>query len=76
MTDKRTFSVAILGFNEREQRVLQTLFNISTTRNPSFGPYVFSREVPADIVMLDADNPRAVNGWHAYRRVHASAGPA
>ena len=71
MSDKRTFSVAILGFSEREQRVLQTLFSMSSTRNPSFTPYVFSREVPADMVMLDADNPRAVNGWHAYQRVHA-----
>ena len=70
MTDKETFSVAILGFNEREQRVLQTLFNISASRKPSFTPYVFSRETPADMVMLDADNPRAVNGWHAYQRVH------
>ena len=24
-----------------------------------------------DIVIVDADNPRAVNGWDAYRRVHA-----
>jgi len=71
MNDKRTFSVAILGFSEGEQRVLRSVFSLSSTRNPSFTSYAFSREVAADIVIVDADNPRAVNGWDAYRRVHA-----
>ena len=75
MSDKRTFSVAILGFNEREQRMLQTVFSISSSRDPSFAPYVFSRQLPADIALVDADNPRAVNGWHAYQRVHAHRDP-
>jgi len=71
MSDKRTFSVAILGFSEGEQRVLRSVFSLSSTRNPSFTAYAFSREIAADIVIVDADNPRAVNGWEAYRRVHA-----
>lgn len=66
----KSFSVATIGFMEREQRVLKSVFAISMNRNPSFAPYVFRRDMPADVVLVAADNPQAMNGWSAYRRIH------
>lgn len=66
----KSFSVATIGFVEREQRVLKSVFAISMNRNPSFAPYVFQRDMPADVVLVAADNPQAMNGWSAYQRIH------
>ena len=67
------YDVATVGFSERERRVLRSMFSISKTRTPSFSSYIFDESKPADIVILDADNLRAINGWNAYLRAQADA---
>jgi len=64
------FTLAILGLDDREERVVKSVYTLSETRRPSFKPYAFSRATPADILIMDADNPRAVEAWQVYRRLH------
>ncbi len=66
-------SVAPIGFSERERRVLHSMFTLSKTRSPSFTSYELAQGKVADIVLLDVDNVRAVNGWKAYRLAHHNA---
>ena len=66
------FSAAILGFDEGEQRLLKGIFALSENRTPTFYAYVFSRETAADIVLVNADSPRALNGWLVYQRLHGA----
>ncbi|MGI9331542.1 MAG: response regulator [Gammaproteobacteria bacterium] len=72
-TPNTPFLVATIGFDEREKRVLKSMFGISANRTPAFASYVFSSERPADIVLIDYDNPRALNGWKAYEKIHGKA---
>lgn len=72
-TSNTPFLVATIGFDEREKRVLKSMFGISANRSPSFASYKFSRERPADMVLIDFDNPRALNGWKAYQQIHGEA---
>lgn len=67
------YSVAPIGFSERERRVLHSMFSLSKSRTPSFASYDLTQGGVADIVVLDVDNLRAVNGWQAYRRTHGHA---
>ena len=72
MTAKDRFSIAALGLEERDQRLLKSVFAVSRNRKPEFHAYTFDRQVAADVVLVNAESPRALNGWQAYQRVHAT----
>lgn len=64
----KEFTVATLGFEEYERRVLKSILRICENRTPSFKPYVFKEEATPHIVIVDADKPNALETWQAYRR--------
>ncbi len=64
----REFTVATLGLEDYEQRVLKSILRIYENRTPSFIPYVFKEGVTPHIVIVDADKPNALETWQAYRR--------
>ena len=60
------FSVAQFGFSDAERRALARVFSLSMTRNPSFSVAAPDRQQPADILMVDGDDERAVADWRAF----------
>ena len=57
---KETFSIASIGFDERDQNVLLTVVTLAKTRKPGF---ILFEPTPAnkqaDILLVDADKPEA-----------------
>jgi len=68
---KETFSVASIGFDERDQNVLLTVVTLTKNRKPGF---VLFEATPinklADILVVDADKTDAVKRWTAYLKLH------
>ncbi|MGH8119562.1 MAG: hypothetical protein ACRESK_03000, partial [Gammaproteobacteria bacterium] len=63
---KETFSVASIGFDERDQNVLMTVVTLTKNRKPGF---VLFEATPisklADVLVVDADKTDAVQRWNA-----------
>jgi twitching motility two-component system response regulator PilG len=67
MNTNKTSVIALIGISAHEVRVMQTICLISKSRSHS---YVLQDEVPkspADIVIVDQDNPDALAAWERYR---------
>jgi twitching motility two-component system response regulator PilG len=64
----KEFTVATLGFEEHERRMLKSILQMRENRTPSFKPFVFKEGITPHIVIIDADKPDALEGWQAYRR--------
>ena len=63
MSRQDSFSVALFGFSAHEQRVLRLVFELSSTRSPSFSlahPALIER---ADICLVDAEDADAIRRW-------------
>ena len=65
MSDKRTFSIAVLGMTAIERHVIKSVFKLSAHRPRSYTLTEFSPEQPADILIIDGDDPDAMTKWHA-----------
>lgn len=71
MNDKRTFSVAVLGIPEQEQRVLRNIFKLSLYR-PHIYTLMDSHEQSVDILIVDAEDNAALTTWRSLRSRSAS----
>lgn len=71
MSDKTHYSVATLGFAERERRVFSSVLVISEYRSPAFRTYTSQRGVFPDLVIINSDHPTATATWQKYQAAHA-----
>src|SRR5919197_1283772 len=72
---KKEFTVASLGIEDYERRVLKGILRMCEGRMPSSKPYAFTPGTTPHIVIVDADKPNAMDSWQSYRRsqkVHIS----
>jgi CheY-like chemotaxis protein len=67
MTHDISFSVATLGFEERERGALRDLLRISEHRSPTFNTHVRTSGQLPHIVIVNADRPEAIERWRAFR---------
>jgi twitching motility two-component system response regulator PilG len=61
------FTVATLGFEQRERRLLQNVLAISEHRSPEFKSYVRADKSYPHIVLINADIPEAMRNWEKFR---------
>jgi CheY-like chemotaxis protein len=64
-------TVAVIGFNKVERRVLRRTISASRDRLPSFRPFDKSLGGWPDIVIVDADLPSAMQAWNRFRRANS-----
>src|SRR3989337_4369887 len=68
---KDTFTIASIGFDERDQNVLLTVVALAKNRLPSFMLVESSPDKKlADILIVNADKPDAIQRWNAYLKLH------
>lgn len=66
MTTK-SMTVNVIGFMEKDRRMIRNILSVSSNNEFS---YLLSAAIddPADIVIVNADDPAAMVSWNAYRR--------
>jgi twitching motility two-component system response regulator PilG len=74
MSNSRSFSVAALGFEDNERRVLRTVLQISEHRAPAFVPFAPESQPFPQIVIVNGDKPQAVASWETLKRAHSHKG--
>lgn len=66
MSNEKYF-VASIGLEEKDQQILLTMLALSKNRSPSFVLFEAGGDKKsADILLVDADNPKAIRRWTAY----------
>jgi twitching motility two-component system response regulator PilG len=65
MGSKRTVAVAMIGIPEYERHILLNIFKLSSYRPRSYALFNGASEKPAEILMVDADDPKAIAEWRA-----------
>jgi len=61
------YYVASIGLEEKDQQILLTMLALSKNRAPSFVLFESGgNKKSADILLVDADNPKAIKRWAAY----------
>jgi twitching motility two-component system response regulator PilG len=65
MSGKKTFAVAMIGIPEPERHVLKNIFKLSLYRNRTYA--LASPDEPSEIMIVDADDPKAMAQWHGFR---------
>ena len=68
---KKEFTVASLGIEDYERRVLKGILRMCEGRTLSFKPYAFTPGTTPHIVIVDADKPNAMDSWQSYRHSQA-----
>jgi twitching motility two-component system response regulator PilG len=72
MTNDQKFSVATLSVDERERHWLKGIIEISETRAVKFVAFAPKPGTTPDIVIVDADKPKAFDRWNAYLKANAN----
>jgi two-component system cell cycle response regulator len=67
MNDKKKFSIAMFGIPEAERSVLKNIFKLSLYRAHTYT--LASADQASQIVLVDADDPKAMAEWRASRGV-------
>jgi two-component system cell cycle response regulator len=68
---KEIFSIASIGFDERDQNVLLTVTALAKNRKPGFILFESSpTNKQADILLVDADKHDAVKRWTSYLKLN------
>lgn len=68
--EKKTYQVAMLGISEAERNILRNIFKLSQYRN-----HIYAVAAPGeltDVLMVDADDPRALSQWRQIKESAAS----
>ena len=69
--ESSTFTIGVIGFERAECRMLQQVVSLSEHRQPSFGPFNKERGGCPHVVVVNADQPSAIEKWNGYRRANA-----
>lgn len=63
MSSKKTFAVAMIGIPDNERHILKNIFKLSLYRTQTYA--IVSSKEPSQILIVDADDPKAMAEWHA-----------
>lgn len=74
MTQQAPFSVATLGFDERERVMFRDTFRISEHCTPTFRTLIKDARALPHIVIVNADQPESVARWESFRRANEGKG--
>jgi CheY-like chemotaxis protein len=69
--ESSTFTIGVIGFERAESRMLQQVVSLSEHRQPSFGPFNKERGGCPHVIVVNADQPSAIEKWHGFRRANA-----
>jgi len=77
MDSKKNYTVGLLGIAESEQHILRNIFKLSLYRNHSYILTDLALGEPTAILLVDADDPKAMREWQLLRdaRVGQAAVP-
>ena len=67
---KRTFTVIGIGFSAHEQRILRSLFSLSSNRPRTYTLDSLDSHISADILLVNGDDEQAVNQCNGYLAGH------
>ena len=67
---KDQYLVDVIGFNATERSLLSSIFALAARRDPGFAQFDASAGVPADLYLVDADDPAA---WADFRTLRSRA---
>ena len=70
MSQKEQYLVDVIGFNATERALLSSIFALAARREPGFAQFEASAGVPADLYLVDADDPAA---WADFRTLRSRA---
>jgi twitching motility two-component system response regulator PilG len=71
MSDKKTFAIAVFGIPEPERNVLKNIFKLSLYRAYTYA--LVSSDQSSAILLVDADDPRAMKEWRTFTSAGMSA---
>jgi twitching motility two-component system response regulator PilG len=74
MSNSRSFSVAALGFEDNERRLLRNVLQISEHRAPAFVPFAPQSQAFPQIVIVNGDKPQAMASWETLKRAQSHKG--
>jgi twitching motility two-component system response regulator PilG len=63
MSSKKTFAVAMIGIPDNERHILKNIFKLSLYRTQTY--VIVSSEESSQILIVDADDPKAMAEWRA-----------
>lgn len=64
MSDKKTFAITMFGIPEPERNILKNIFKLSLYRTYAYT--LASAEQASQILLVDADDPKAMAEWRAF----------
>ncbi len=73
MGNAKSFFVGLVGFAEREQRILKSVAALSTARPRSYA-ICDSGSMPPDLYLIDGDDPAACAQWASIQAVSKAPG--
>ena len=65
MGDKKKFSVALMGLQEFDKRILTSIFRLSLSRDRSYVETQWGSQNPVDIILLNRSNEAAMADYQA-----------
>ncbi len=68
--------VSVFGFSESERRALKSMFNLAAARTCAYSLVNPEERITADIALVDADDPSAMDAWQRERNCHNNPTPA
>ena len=74
MSNSQSFTVAALGFEDNERRLLRNVLQISEHRAPAFVPFAPQLQSYPQIVIVNGDKPQATASWEILKRAHSHKG--
>ena len=74
MDAAQTYTVATLGFEQRERHLLHKVLAISEHRSPEFKSYTRTGDAHPHVVLVNADIPEAMRNWEKYDRANRKKG--
>jgi two-component system, cell cycle response regulator len=66
MSEPQSYTVATIGFEDRERRVLRNVLAISAHRVPAFRTYVPAPGICPHIVVINLDRAESLQHWQRY----------
>jgi CheY-like chemotaxis protein len=68
--------VSVFGFSESERRALKSMFNLAGVRASGYSLVNPEEKITADIALVDADDPQAMDAWQRDCQSHTNRTPA
>lgn len=76
VTEARKQLVSVFGFSESERRALKSMFGLASVRASGYSLVNPEEKITADIALVDADDPQAMDAWQRDRQSHTNRTPA